>query len=313
MRFTWISDFEPYISKSLIPKAGYVVERNISKNGRSDVVLARSKLTNHAICLKTIRIPDGKAGKAVQNELTVAFGLSDFHTPHPRLVCVYEWFWDSCSVPSVVIVMEYCDLSLEHFLSRVRYLRNSVVSLSAVVVLFTDILGALCFLEFERILHQDLKPSNILWKRENVWKLSDFGSMRRLSHQSDRPGIFEGTLSTSSPESLMGRSCSKSDIWSFGCVIWEVVTLIRPFRIVDLTSFQNSGKLCRDFPIDLYFKNQHQSIGRKRLKSLIRKHLLIPESNSRPTASEIHQTDLINILIPPHGHNTYGMFPSDAL
>lgn len=97
-----------------------------------------------------------------------------------------------------------------------------------------QILLGLEYLHWNRIVHGDLKPGNILVNKEGVCKLADFGSARFLRKQ-DHDSIVStiGTLNYSAPEVLAGNESTRfSDIWSFGCVIIEVLTGKPPWHSI---------------------------------------------------------------------------------
>jgi serine/threonine protein kinase len=117
--------------------------------------------------------------------------------------------------------------------------------------LATSLTSALVFLEQMGILHNDLKSSNILWKRgtnDGEWKLADFGSAQTSPFLKIHKRI--GTLSTAAPEMFMGSKhfSNKSDVWSFGCVMWESLFSNLPFDFSDLHAFQNGYTVASKFP-----------------------------------------------------------------
>ena len=284
---------------------GFFGESIIAKGPRSDVSRVRASVENPNtfLCLKRIRVTDGQSKRMIENELTVAFTLSSYRPPN--FVRIHEWYWEETTViPTVVFVMEYCYMSFEDFLSFVKT-NKSVVSPVTIAEFVRDMLSALSYIEYEGIVHQDIKPSNILWG--GCWKLSDFGSI----HHNNSRG-FVGTILTASPESLKCTDISsKSDVWSFGCVIWESINLDRPFRAMDLLAFQNS--IIGVFPISKINVSTNDS-RRRKILSFLKRTILIPEPNDRPTASCLLQMDFTNKLITliDYANNT-GLGPNDLI
>ena len=80
------------------------------------------------------------------------------------------------------------------------------------------------------IAHCDLKPDNIMVTRDGLVKVLDFG-LARLAGSSDTAGPrFEGTIGYMSPEQTAGQTIdARSDVFSFGCVLFEAVTGRLPF------------------------------------------------------------------------------------
>lgn len=98
--------------------------------------------------------------------------------------------------------------------------------------ILTQLCGALKYLhDIKRIVHRDLAPSNILIDSDFNIKLADFGLAKRFGTQSmSVMKSFVGTILYSCPEIVQSQSyTNKADIWSLGCIIYELMTLQQPF------------------------------------------------------------------------------------
>lgn len=96
--------------------------------------------------------------------------------------------------------------------------------------LFVQMCLALNHLHDRKIIHRDIKPENIFLTGANVVKLGDFGVATVLSHTLASAETLTGTPYYTSPEICLGkRYNSKTDVWSLGCVLYELVTFAHPF------------------------------------------------------------------------------------
>ena len=100
--------------------------------------------------------------------------------------------------------------------------------------IFFQLMQALqyCHTKEKKILHRDIKPANILIDGTGgSIKLGDFGLSRELGEHSEFAKTYVGTPYYMSPEQVSERPKynEKSDIWSVGCIIYELAALKRPF------------------------------------------------------------------------------------
>ncbi|XP_029616826.1 3-phosphoinositide-dependent protein kinase 1 isoform X2 [Salmo trutta] len=105
---------------------------------------------------------------------------------------------------------------------------------------------------------RDLKPENILLNEDMHIQITDFGTAKQLSSDStqNRANSFVGTAEYVSPELLTQKSaCKSSDLWGLGCIIYQLVAGLPPFRAGnDYLKFQKIIKLEYEFP-DKFFPN----------------------------------------------------------
>ncbi|XP_028809340.1 serine/threonine-protein kinase Nek2 [Denticeps clupeoides] len=152
---------------------------------------------------------------------------------HPNIVRYYDRIVHRPTT-TLYIVMEYCeggDLAslIAKCVRERRYLEEDFILrvMAQLVLALKD-----CHRSDggRTVLHRDLKPANIFLDAKQNVKLGDFGLARILNHDTSFAKTFVGTPYYMSPEQMNGMSYNeKSDIWSLGCVLYELCALTPPF------------------------------------------------------------------------------------
>jgi len=159
--------------------------------------------------------------------------------PHPNIVQVLGVSTDG---PHPVIMLEYCAGG-----SLDKYLFGNDVQLTEkeLIAIVAGIAKGMLHLHKHKIIHRDLAARNILLTEAKQPKISDFGLSRFLQQaQEGKTNSSIGPLRWMAPESLAERVYStKTDVWTFGIVIWEIVAKQEPHLDQDPL---NVGKLIRD-------------------------------------------------------------------
>jgi serine/threonine protein kinase len=200
----------------------YQILEKIGEGGMGVVYKALDTRLDRPVAIKTIpSINDPNRQRQFVWEARAAAGLR-----HPNIVVVHDV---ACDHNTDFIVMEYIP---GHSLSD--YLARGPLSIKDALQYSREIASALEAAHAAGIVHRDLKPSNILVTPEGSIKLVDFGLARLhqqdADSQSDVPAIA-GTCGYMSPEQAQGdRATFQSDIFSFGAVLYEMVTGQRAFE-----------------------------------------------------------------------------------
>ena len=143
---------------------------------------------------------------------------------HPGLVVVHDVQQDG---DDVYIVQEYIDgQDLSH------WARDNIQSPERIVALIKEVVEAVGFAHQHDLVHRDLKPANLLVDRQGHPHVADFGLALNESVQRLRKGEVCGTPAYMSPEQVRGLTHvldGRSDLWSIGVILYELLTGRRPF------------------------------------------------------------------------------------
>uniref|UniRef100_A0A8D3EBM6 Mitogen-activated protein kinase kinase kinase n=1 Tax=Scophthalmus maximus TaxID=52904 RepID=A0A8D3EBM6_SCOMX len=145
---------------------------------------------------------------------------------HPNIIT----FKGVCTqAPCYCILMEYCAQGQLYEVLRA----GRKITPSLLVDWAMGIAGGMNYLHLHKIIHRDLKSPNMLITHDDLVKISDFGTSKELSDKSTKMS-FAGTVAWMAPEVIRNEPVSeKVDIWSFGVVLWEMLTGEIPYKDVD--------------------------------------------------------------------------------
>uniref|UniRef100_A0AAR2K5C4 Mitogen-activated protein kinase kinase kinase 12 n=1 Tax=Pygocentrus nattereri TaxID=42514 RepID=A0AAR2K5C4_PYGNA len=145
---------------------------------------------------------------------------------HPNIIT----FKGVCTqAPCYCIIMEYCAQGQLYEVLRA----GRKITPSLLVDWAMGIAGGMNYLHLHKIIHRDLKSPNMLITHDDLVKISDFGTSKELRDKSTKMS-FAGTVAWMAPEVIRNEPVSeKVDIWSFGVVLWEMLTGEIPYKDVD--------------------------------------------------------------------------------
>ena len=165
---------------------------------------------------------------ATESGTTAAEALAEARTAcmlgHPNIVTVYDF---ETSGAYAYLVMEYVDgLNLAELLGRVEGGRLTPEECAHVLA---SVARALSYAHENRVLHLDIKPTNIMIDRRGTVKLADFG-MASLASAAGYGGARGGTVGYMPPEQIEGMLVDeRADVFSLAVVIWQALTGSDPF------------------------------------------------------------------------------------
>lgn len=150
---------------------------------------------------------------------------------HQNIVHIYDFLTRG---NSMFIVMEFVEgIDLYDLLCRTQRLPPEIAAIIAL-----QAARALEYAHYRGVVHRDFKPSNLMITKQGEVKLMDFGIARDQAFDDlTRPGTAIGTPAYMSPEQIMGERVDfRSDIFSFGIVLYQMLTGQKPFTEDDTRS-----------------------------------------------------------------------------
>lgn len=146
---------------------------------------------------------------------------------HPNVVGYRESFIDE---GELIIVMEYCEGG--DLAKQVKTYKDSGQMLPEAQIMswFAQLCLALHYVHQKKVMHRDIKTSNVYLTRTGMVKLGDFGIAKVLENTADVAMTVVGTPYYMSPEVVENKPySSKSDVWALGCILYELCTLKHAF------------------------------------------------------------------------------------
>ncbi|MFD0683899.1 Stk1 family PASTA domain-containing Ser/Thr kinase [Actinomadura fibrosa] len=206
----------------------YELDTVIGRGGMAEVYRARDLRLDRVVAIKTLRSDlarDPTFQARFRREAQSAASLN-----HPSVIAVYDTGEDIIGdTPIPYIVMEYVDGSTLRDLLR----ENRALLPDKALEITDGILRALDYSHRGGIVHRDIKPANVMLTRNHEVKVMDFGIARAMADSAatmTQTAQVIGTAQYLSPEQARGeRVDARSDIYSTGCVLYELLTGRPPF------------------------------------------------------------------------------------
>jgi serine/threonine-protein kinase len=225
----------------------YVIDGLIGKGGMGEVYKARDSALNRSVAIKVLpaAVDDPGRQSRFRREAQLLAALN-----HPNIAHIHG-LEESTGIAA--LVMELVDgPTLAEKLEGLRA-KGSGLSIVEALPIARQIVDALEAAHEQGIIHRDLKPANIKVREDGTVKVLDFGLARTLDPRvssnvsplesptlsvgvATHPGLVLGTPAYMAPEQALGKAADKrADIWSFGCVLYEMLAGRRAFAGAEIS------------------------------------------------------------------------------
>ena len=283
----------------------YKILKQLGKGGMGEVYLAEDTRLKRRVALKVLSSEMSSDASRLERFEQEAHAIAALN--HPNIVTIH-------SIDEAAGV-RFITMELVEGNTLSESIRSEGLGLESFYDIATSIAEALSAAHQKGVIHRDLKPSNIMISNEGRVKILDFGlaklskddsvedaSILQTKSKTD-PGVIMGTAPYMSPEQALGQSVdARSDIFSFGIILYQLITGRYPFQGTTITQILTG--ILRDEPAPLTnVKQEVQWIIRRCLqKDPDRRYpsmdLLLDELRSlrKDTSSRLQSSQ-------PSGHN----------
>ena len=247
--------------------ARYRVIGHLADGGMGEVYLAQDDDLDRPVALKVL--PQGLMHDVDRRRRFIAEAKTASSLNHPHIVTIYEIGEaapEGADAPLHYMAMEFVDGR-----TLTELIVDDTVERDALLTAIAQAADGLAKAHEAGIVHRDLKPANIMVSRDGYAKVLDFGLAKLVERE--RPdedatqvggltetGIVLGTAGYMSPEQVRAEELdARSDIFSLGCVLYEAVARVRPFRAN--TAVETLHQILHDEPAELESHGRELPVG----------------------------------------------------
>ena len=272
----------------------YEILTALGAGGMGEVYRARDTRLGRHVAIKVL--PPDAAGDTMSRERFEREARTVSALSHPNICPLFDvGEQDGLSY----LVMECLEGE-----SLATLLGREALSVERVLFISSQIADGLAHAHAAGVIHRDLKPGNVMVLPGGTIKILDFGLARKLAGAADAtianlsaPGIVAGTLAYMSPEQTLGGHVDhRSDIFSFGVVIYEMLSGRRPFEAPSAFALMNKVVNENVAPIDAVRSGVPPAVAR------FVERMMAKSPDARPaSAAEVRAVFSHQFAAPPPG------------
>jgi tetratricopeptide (TPR) repeat protein len=197
--------------------------KKLGEGGKGIVYKARDTVLNRVVAVKILKsaVPSEEAYSRFMREAQAVAKLN-----HPNIVSIHDIGKED---GKQFFVLEFVDG--ESLSDLMQTYPEGKCDIQTVLRIGMDVCSALQYAHSEKVLHRDIKPENVMITKDGTAKLMDFGLAKMIGQpQVTQEGVIVGTVAYVAPEVALGKGAdSRSDLYSFGAVLYEALSGKPPF------------------------------------------------------------------------------------
>ena len=224
---------------------GFRIERMIGRGGMASAYLATQESLARPVVLKVLKLSGQIAPETIERFLLEGRIVASLH--HPNIITIFDIGSTEELVYHSMEYVEGGDLRM--------HMRKSIPPERALDIM-VKIGAALAAAHQSGVVHRDVKPANILFRRDGTPLLSDFGIAKQMIGDPEltSTGIFLGSPNYMAPEQAeSGHIDGRADLYSLGIIFYEMLTGLKPFlaeSVVELIMLHKQAPIPK-LPSDL--------------------------------------------------------------